>query len=103
MIATALGDLDCATRLFVAAAAQRARTGGAVWLLTLADREHALAAASAGLGEVPFEAAWHAGRDLSLAHSIGESRALAGAAGAVRRDAADGVRHARSRGGGRRK
>ena len=73
MIATALGDLDRAARLFAAAAAVRAQTGGGHWGMTLAEREHALAAARAGLGEAAFEAAWAAGSHLPLADVVAEA------------------------------
>src|SRR5262249_45787176 len=78
MIAAEMSDLARATRLFAAAAAQRAQTGGAPWPLSFAERERALAAARAGLGDAAFEAAWQVGRDLSLVQAIAEGAALGG-------------------------
>ena len=73
-IVAAAGQADRATRLLSAASAQRDRLGLRYRMREdQAALEHAVAAASAALGEDAFATAWAAGRTLTPAQAIAET------------------------------
>ena len=86
-IARAAGDLARAARLFGAAEAVRAPTGGGVWPPRSADRERALDATRAGLGEAAFETEWAVGAGESLEGALADARALTSKPGGAHREA----------------
>jgi tetratricopeptide (TPR) repeat protein len=67
------GQIERAARLFGAGAALRERLGASLPPIGRRSHDRAVAAVRATLGEAAFEAAWAAGRSLSLDQAIAEA------------------------------
>jgi len=72
-VATSVGHLERAVRLFGAAEALRRTTGVPERRLLRADRDRDVAAVRAALGEDPFAASWAEGQAMTLDQAIAEA------------------------------
>jgi DNA-binding NarL/FixJ family response regulator len=76
-IAAAHGQSEMAARLFAAADALRVSIGLKLQRYVQVEFDRAVAAVRRELGEARFEAAWDAGRTLSLAQAVADAERLA--------------------------